>query len=929
MTCSAARLGTAAACLALLALPGCPATGKRAGLGNWSGTISSGPESWTPGLSFTVHAEVSPPSGLYEMMKSAGHPPDKLIALVTAERTFDADGWLRLPSDEFMSTLLTPTGIPIEGGVQGPVTDRFGYAFRTPVDVLVEKPFASWPVAFDAPVTLPADMPPGLYRLRVDFGVRSGNGYYSLYGTGLGSRPFRPSRGSYLYSGIHPSSGVDALGRTIDATALQARLPFVLLASYNSNGYQGVVADEDQARFGISSRNLIQDDVILPRYWTGGGEIRYSLEPSLPADRIDPYSNISWDFTRGELSLEITAPDGTVTSQPATPIVGATDSGGPTTRNPAFTSWKPPAYGRYTVRLTGWIADRAGRRYQGGGTYRFWIARRMTLATATFQGNAYPVGYKYGRDMAFNPPLPAAVEMTATLYPDSDPAQARSVTSTGTATVGGVFGVAQGMQQLTLDAPGEYAARILAQATDAEGHLWVSTMRHAGVVYPVPGTERATIEAHGKKLRVDGGWLERGDTNREGVHSDLYGASQLEHLGFPYHQGDVLLIASDGGGANKIEPVLVYCAAGEDMPWDWDLAGVGRTNLTFRTSNGLSPHLFPEYITDREYFYAAGARPGFMSRFLVGESSVFAPYWSTSPNGFGGQIGASANGDLPGDLYRFLGGVVLRDQGKLPAYAGYLASGAILPRGTRNNRVIEKGAEDVIGPTGAGARFWLVGFRPGMALPQGASWRPAIQVDPQLPASIDVTLVAPDGGAQSWTGTADAAGSFAGATAYPLAVPGVYRYTLAATWNGFTGRMPGLPDSGGEFYVYTEPRPAGAAGLKVDLPGQSSFPAAGPLVVHGTSSAATVRYALIMPGAVLAQADVPVVNGTFTLSISPAALHASMPIYDVAYDGAPRLGRVLHLTFLSEESAPDGSRFWDFHRVVVRGETAVSAMPVQ
>ena len=233
-----------------------------------------------------------------------------------------------------------------------------------------------------------------------------------------------------------------------------------------------------------------------------------------------------------------------------------------------------------------WVADRQGRRYEGGGTYRFWIARRMTLATATFQGNAYPVGYKYGRDMAFNPPLPAEVEMTATLYPGSDPAQARSVSVSADlhkrATRGGIFGAVQGMVQLTLDAPGEYCAHILARATDAEGHLWVSSMRHAGVVYPVPGTERATIEAHGKKLRVDGGWLERGDTNREGVHSDLYGASQLEHLGFPYHQGDVLLIASDGGGANKIEPVLSWAAKDNPAPYDANIQGIGLTNVAGR-----------------------------------------------------------------------------------------------------------------------------------------------------------------------------------------------------------------------------------------------------------------------------------------------------------------------------------------------------------
>ena len=33
----------------------------------------------------------------------------------------------------------------------------------------------------------------------------------------------------------------------------------------------------------------------------------------------------------------------------------------------------------------------------------------MTLATATFQGQPYPVGASYGRDIQFNPAVPADV----------------------------------------------------------------------------------------------------------------------------------------------------------------------------------------------------------------------------------------------------------------------------------------------------------------------------------------------------------------------------------------------------------------------------------------------------------------------------------------------------------------------------------------
>ena len=293
----------------------------------------------------------------------------------------------------------------------------------------------------------------------------------------------------------------------MDASRIQPRIPWVILGAYNSNGYRGVVAEEDESRFALSVRNLIPDEVILPRYDENDPKraLSYSLEPQFPADTIDTCANIPWDYTKGELSVKITGPDGKTTDLGTAPFVGKSGQW-PTTKKAAFTAWKPPAYGQYTVRATGWIQDIWGNRYEGGGTYRFWIAKRMTMATATFQGQAYPVGNRYGRDMAFAPAVPADVSVTATLYVNSDPTITRTVSYRGKASPGGVFGAAQGMVPLVFDAPGEYHAQVLATYTDQDGHLWVSTMRHAGVVYP----EDSAIVARGKKLTVDGKLVDRG-----------------------------------------------------------------------------------------------------------------------------------------------------------------------------------------------------------------------------------------------------------------------------------------------------------------------------------------------------------------------------------------------------------------------------------
>ena len=905
------------------------ATGQTAH-GDWRADVGVSTARWTPGARLQITVALQIESGHLTSLAASGIKADKLCVLVTAERAFDADGWMRLPSDEKMSTLLTPSGLAIEGGVQGAVTNRFGYAFRSPLDEFQILPASALAAGdapdtktarFSFPTTLPPDLPPGLYRLRVDLGAMAGTARYNLNGYGFASRPFPPDVGTYFYSpALVPASGSHISGRPVRANRLRLRFPWVLLSAYNSNGYQGVVADEDRTRFALSGRSIIPDDVILPLYDNAGSRVSYSLEPQFPADTIDALQNIAWDWSSGELSVNVVGPDGSRIDLGTAPFV-AKSGNGPTTKKAALTAWKPHMYGRYTVTATGWIRDAAGRRYEGGGTYRFWIARRMTLATATFQGMPYPVGSSYGRDTQFNPAVPADVQVTASLYPDSDPTRVKTLTYAGKATEAGLFGAAQGMKAFPLDAPGEYHAQVLATYTDGEGHLWVSTMRHAGVVY----AETSPVIARGKKFSAGGKYVDRGETKFEG-HIEADGTSHLAHLTFPYNSGDVLLIGAEGQGANKIEPVLIYQMPGDASAWDTSLNGVGTTNLRIRTSNGYSPHLYPEYITTMEYYYGAAPRPGFMGRFIVGESIVRAPYWPVSPNSFGGQIGASPNGDAPGDIYRLLGGVVLRRPGQPALYAGYISSAFLLPKGTNNNRVIAPGTEDLNGPLGEKARFYLVGLRPGTAYPMGASFRPALQIDPLLPVSIRFTLTYPDGRQRVTEGIGDRFGSYAGPAAWPLDVAGVYTYQIRASWNGHEGRMPGLPESGGTFFVYSPARPSGAPGLQIEGASQRTFSASTGVVIAGTTSAATVHYTLITPGAVIEQGTLPVARGRFQYPFDPAAVHAKVPLYDITSmtTGKPQIGRVIHLTFFSEEKSAGGA-FFDVRRVILRGTTAIAA----
>jgi hypothetical protein len=336
----------------------------------------------------------------------------------------------------------------------------------------------------------------------------------------------------------------------------------------------------------------------------------------------------------------------------------------------------------------------------------------------------------------------------------------------------------------------------------------------------------------------------------------------------------------------------------------------------------LSPQMFHEYIVDRQYWYGSAPRPGFNSRFVVSTDNIRAPYWPTSPNSFGGEIGASANGDLPGDIYRFLGGVVVKNQ-TAAMYAGYQANGFILPKGSNNNRVIAPGSEDLPSPDGVPARFFLVSVRPGLVYPMGTGFRAVLQVDPVLPCDVRFTLTAPDNRTFVTMGKGDTYGYFTAADVWPLDQAGLWVYTVNATWNGYQGKVPGLPASGGWIFVL-ENTTAPAAGMTLNMSSVSTFSPTAGLNVTGNTTGTKVFYAAIIPGAVLEQGVLPVSNGSFRYFFDPVRMAQKIQTYDIITltNGAPAIGDVVHLTFFSEEQTPNGIVYHSFCRVVLRGTTA-------
>ncbi|MDP2858495.1 MAG: hypothetical protein Q8P50_11030 [Bacillota bacterium] len=897
-------------------------------LGSWSFSTTYRPARWRPGARVVLDLTLSLSHDLVSAIRALDPKTDRIPVLITAERDFDPRGLQRNPNDEQVSTILTPARLPVEGGGTAASSRYTGYLYRTPIDVLLEAPLSSFAEDLaggamtakrTVEIRLPADLPPGIYRLRFDFGYSSPRRRASFSNEGFAARPKDLTEVSCAFSPPVPADGKDFTGAWVDASKLTRHCYWVLLADYNSNGYRGVVAEEDKDRVAISPRHIIHDEVVLPRFDTKGNVIAYNLEPTFLMDRMNPQRNIPWNYKSGQWSVRVTGPSGKVEDLGAAKFA-AKRGAGATTKNAKMTGWKPPAYGKYTVEAQGFIEDAWGNRYEGGGKYTFWIAKRMTMATATFQGQPYPVGNRYGRDIGFAPAVPADVTIKADLYVDSDPQNVRTVVSTGKATEGGIFGAAQGMKPLPLGAPGEYHARITATYWDLEGHLWVCVMRHAGVVYP----EDSPLIAHGKKVRIKNVLVEKGETKFEGYVEDVNDLRFLAHINFPYNSGDAILIASEQQGANKIEPVLTYEMKGSKVDQDLpETVVVGRTNVRIKTSNGLSPHMFPEYITGLAYYYGAAPRPGFMSRFLVGEDNVRAPYWPTSRTNFGGQIGASNNGDLPGDIYRLLGGLVMARKGQQPLYAGYMSSAFILPKGSNNNRVIAAGSEDLPSPDGKPARFFMVATRPGMVYPVGSAYGSVLQIDPVVPCDVTYSLLAPDGRKLVTQGQADKMGYFVGKDKWILDQPGVWVYNVDATWNGHKGRVPGLPDDGGWVFV-TESEPSEGPGITLDMKEETPFSPVDGLTITGRSTAKEIRYASVIPGAVLEQGRVPVKDGKFAFKFDPKRIADKIKTYDIVnlVNGRPEIGRVVHLTFFAEEQGPSGS-YHSFVRVILRGTTAL------
>ncbi len=189
----------------------------------------------------------------------------------------------------------------------------------------------------------------------------------------------------------------------------------------------------------------------------------------------------------------------------------------------------------------------------------------------------------------------------------------------------------------------------------------------------------------------------------------------------------------------------------------------------------------------------------------------------------------------------------------------------------------------------------------------GTNFSALLQIDPIVPCDVRFTLTAPNGSTKVAEGKGDSFGYFVSKEKWLLDQPGVWKYKVNATWNGFKGRVPGLPDEGGYIFVMDNEN-SGRPGITLNLSGQQTLSPTDGLVIHGSSSGSQVYFAAITPGAVLEEGTIPVIDGEFIYKFNPQKMADGIKTYDIInlVNGKPEIGRIVHLTFFSEEMGANG-----------------------
>lgn len=853
----------------------------------------------------------------------------RVSAKVQLDRVSGPDGSGSLAQNIFASTLLTPTGLPIERQRNGRAGDGLDQTVQAD---LVKSGSDRAEASIHFALTLPGDVPAGYYVPVVSF-VFEGVPEESP-----------PSRFIIMGKNVRRDLRTAYLPAVRIGSPAPPRIPSMLLVDTLSDGMRGVRAIEDRSRFGLAPRIRMNETLIVPRLDGSGQPLTYRLEPFLPTvslflDGGLDLPLIPFRFPSGRLTVRIQAPDGTVTAIGPAPFMQPRLKsngllGTPLSRSDVFgnqfakvstvitecyqLSTLDPRFevkftqdGRHVIVLDGAIEDVWGNTWTIQGTYEVDVARLLSVDSAVVPGTPFEVGDVFSPAVTVTPPVPADIEVRVRLAPNSDPDRMIERVVRGRANRFGYFG--PDGSAIVFDEPGEYRVDIVASFTDAQGSPWMGTRTWGSVVAP----RDTPIVAHGRRAMVNSTslgsqWFFRSQTASPTLPSDT-------HPNPPFHSGDVfwaqksdsafaLFTFQDPGNLvkNLLQTRFLDSRPTLRDPGGFgDRVSLGELPLFSTRADRTEPHIDPSRVDLWGYSYRFVERPMIAVREVIGEDSVQLAYWHFDDY-YGGQTGNGDNSDRPNDFKFEYGGVVLRGAALPRPLYGIYGSLFVLvpdddPRG--GTRIFPPFQGNGGGPSGGplfslkgqdiDAFIHLMAVRPGTVLEVGDTFSIAGAVAPTLPGLVSSTLTLPSGRKIPMSGRANKVGYYyRPQDDFIVSEPGIYTVEVSVTFDGQTsagqltapfpkGDVPG--STSGRFFVYVVPR--GSAPLNVGLPENSILPepvqldvtARPPLGMTLRSGHVTA----MMPGFLLQTSDIANTAGSLVYRYDPATLARSFPNLDL------------------------------------------------
>jgi hypothetical protein len=703
---------------------------------------------------------------------AAGQTPSVAVqaGLIAVAR---ADGKGVIDQAVFASSVMTPTGLPIE---------RSGWFFntgKTETGAPLAPGADGLTASFTLSMRIPQNLPAGRYRPLLVFRP-------------AGTAAMPPDNTRVTRQVTMKRAWQDQLAGFLPVVRIgepaEPSFDSTLLVNQFHAGARGVDAVEARGRFSLAPRIAMQTErLIVPRG-------SYNLEPYIPsliaADRSEPLTpgRLLFRFPSGSLTATVRRPDGSTHTigpkpfvQPVIEPLARNNSpleGGPSLSTTLRLSTLDPSFdvdlgdGPHTITIDGIIEDVWGNVWRTGGTYEIDVANTLILDPGFVPGTPFQVGDRIPLHLRVSPPVAADVEIRWRFAGASGAVREETHRLRTNR-----FGHASGPSIIAAEA-GEYRIDIFAAGNDAGGRR-AGSMTWGNVIAP----RQPDLVAHGRRGIDDlpeprPQWFFRKALN----HPVTAG-----HTFFPFHSGDVqwmtdetqesgITAASFHDPFEVVGPVLRtrYAALPYGAPSgyiDKSLAD-GEAPVLSLTPSGIDAHIDPAAVDYWSYGYRFVERPGVRVRELVAEEPGPFTYWRFNDR-YGLQPGNGANGDLPNDFKFQFSGVVVRGSAiARPQYAAYGSLMVITERDDALGTRVTPPFQGNPGGANGGPLFvlkgreidlflHLTGVRAGSILHRGERVSFAGNSAPPLPSKITITVTSPSGRVRTIGGQASDAGFFA------------------------------------------------------------------------------------------------------------------------------------------------------------------------